>query len=98
MHKVETASTLKINFVIHRSMRMEDTKWTNKLLKIKDHIFPFIKMIKYLGKKGQPLKELTESQIISATQLINLIKSGKSSIKVKTKLLCPEKDSRLLAF
>ena len=77
---------------------MEDTEWTNKLLKIKDHIFPFIKMIKYLGKKGQPLKELTESQIISATQLINLIKSGKSSINVKAKLLCPEKDSRLLAF
>ena len=60
---------------------MEDTEWTNKLLKIKDPIFLVIKMIKYLGKKGQPLKELTESQIISATQLINLIKSGKSSIK-----------------
>ena len=77
---------------------MEDTEWTNNLLKINDPIFHVIKMIKYLGKKGQPLKELTESQIISATQLINLIKSGKSSIKVKAKLPCPKKDSRLLAF
>ena len=70
---------------------MEDTKWTNKLLKIKDHIFPFIKMIKYLGKKGQPLKELTESQIISATQLINLIKSGKSKHKSQNKITLSRK-------
>lgn len=51
--KLQIASwRLTLGFILQRSTRMENTESTNKLLKLNDSIFLFIKKIKYLIGKG----------------------------------------------